>query len=111
VLVSPTGETEEVISSPIGELKEETASPIARMQEVTASPTVIPCGEWVTWQRAIQILHTGAVTQIFQTHRLDVEITLEGDCLIRTKEPSIDAIFREIDDCGSLCEGIILATE
>jgi len=51
------------------------------------------------------------VTEVFQSHALDVEINLKDGTKISTKEPKIDAIFGLIDTCGEKCKDIIKATE
>jgi hypothetical protein len=51
------------------------------------------------------------VTQIFQTHALEVTLTLEDGRQLHTIEPHIDAIFQEIQTCGAPCADILMATE
>jgi hypothetical protein len=74
-------------------------------------PNPLPCGEEVEWDLAVKILHQGNVEQVVQLHSLKVTLLLEGDCEITTIEPSIDEIFAEVQKCGDVCEGMILATE
>ena len=63
------------------------------------------------WQTAVEILNTGQVTEAYQTHNLQVTLTLVDGRQIKTVEPSIDEIFREIEICGDICSNIILITE
>ncbi len=65
----------------------------------------------VDWQTVVEILNTGQVTEVFQTHSLHVTLTLADGSEIKTVEPSIDEIFREIELCGDICSNIILVTE
>jgi len=65
----------------------------------------------VVWSVAIQVLYTGHVTHIFQSHHLDVTLQLKNGTVLTTKEPTIDAIFDEVARCGEPCRNIVMATE
>ena len=65
----------------------------------------------VNWETAIEILNSGEVEMVAQLHSLDVYLTLKDGSEIHTVEPSIDAIFQEVELCGQPCREIILATE
>lgn len=65
----------------------------------------------VSWNEAIRILNSGEVEKVFQTHNLDVTLTLEDGRSIKTKEPDIDYIFDEIKKCGNPCKNMVIATE
>lgn len=65
----------------------------------------------VDWETAVEILNSGDVEMVAQLHSLDVYLTLKDGTEIHTVEPTIDAIFREVDQCGRPCAKIILATE
>ncbi len=65
----------------------------------------------VVWSVAIQVLYTGQVTHIFQSHHLDVTLQLKNGTVLTTKEPTIDAIFHEVTRCGDPCRNIEMATE
>jgi hypothetical protein len=67
--------------------------------------------EEIDWQKAIEILHSGQVTEIMQTHNLEVTLALAGGSQIKTIEPAIDEIFREVERCGGKCSQILLITE
>jgi uncharacterized protein YpmB len=67
--------------------------------------------EEVDWKTTIEILNTGQVTEVVQSHNLDVTLTLEDDSQIKTIEPLLDDIFRQIELCGSVCREILLITE
>lgn len=77
--------------------------------EARIEPTPYP-GE-VDWETAIEILNSGEVEMAAQLHNLTVTLTLKDGTVIRTVEPSIDAIFDEVEKCGQPCSGIALATE
>lgn len=78
-----------------------------------ASPTPIPSpfpGQ-VGWNTAVDIIHSGQVEMVVQLHSLDVTLILKDGTEIHTIEPTIDAVFQEIDKCGLPCNEIIIATE
>jgi hypothetical protein len=77
-----------------------------------ASSASLPAdGATIPWEQAVQLLHDGHVTQIFQAHSLQVTLTLSNGATITTIEPSIDEIFFEVERCGAPCAGIPMATE
>lgn len=78
----------------------------ATMHETSAEGAEI-----VDWETAVSILNSGDVVEIFQTHSLDVTLTLADGRIIKTVEPAIDDIFHAIDDCGEPCSNILMATE
>jgi hypothetical protein len=65
----------------------------------------------VSWEEAIEILNSGEVVGAYQLHSLEVTLELRDGSMITTQEPNIDDIFREVERCGSACQGIVLATE
>ena len=65
----------------------------------------------VSWVEAIEILNSGEVVGVYQLHSLEVTLELRNGSMITTREPNIDDIFREVERCGSPCQGIMLATE
>jgi hypothetical protein len=77
-----------------------------------ASSASLPAdGATIPWEQAVQLLHDGQVSQIFQAHSLQVTLTLSNGATITTIEPSIDEIFFEVERCGAPCAGIPMATE
>jgi len=66
-----------------------------------ATPTPYPSE--VDWETAVEILNTGEVEMVTQLHSLDVMLTMKDGSEIHTVEPTIDAIFAEIDKCGEPC--------
>ncbi len=67
--------------------------------------------EEADWKTAVEILNTGRVTEVMQSHTLEVILTVENGSQIKTIEPAIDDIFREVELCGKICQGIVLITE
>jgi hypothetical protein len=70
-----------------------------------------PSDQSVVWSVAIQVLYTGQVTRIFQSHHFDVTLELKNGTVLTTKEPTIDAISYELRKCGDPCKNIVFATE
>jgi hypothetical protein len=73
------------------------------------TPTPYPAE--VDWETAVEILNTGDVKVVMQAHNLDVYLTMKDSSEIKTVEPQIDAIFREIEACGRPCRDIVQVTE
>lgn len=67
--------------------------------------------EVVDWETAVSLLNSGEVVEIFQTHSLDVTLTLADGHTVKTVEPAIDDIFTAVEDCGEPCSNILMATE
>lgn len=65
----------------------------------------------VDWETAVEILNSGDVEMVTQLHSLDVTLTMKDGSVIHTVEPTIDAIFAEIEQCGEPCSQIMMATE
>jgi hypothetical protein len=65
----------------------------------------------VAWPAAVEILHAGEVEAVYQLHSLEVTLVLKDGREVKTIEPRIDEIFVEIEECGPVCAGIIMATE
>jgi hypothetical protein len=65
----------------------------------------------VSWEEAIEILNSGEVQGVYQLHSREVTLHLKDGSWIKTTEPGLDDIFREVEKCGSVCEGVTLATE
>jgi hypothetical protein len=75
------------------------------------SPALPAEGATIPWAQAVELLHGGHVTMVVQAHSLDVTLTLDNGAVVHTVEPSIDAIFAEIQACGAPCANIVQATE
>jgi hypothetical protein len=75
------------------------------------SPALPADGAVIPWEEAVDLLHSGHVTQVFQAHSLRVTLTLDNGATVSTTEPSIDQIFFEIEACGAPCANIAQATE
>ncbi len=65
----------------------------------------------VSWDVAVEIIHSGQVETAAQLHNLQVTLYLKDGQVIETTEPSIDAIFQEVEKCGQPCSDMMLATE
>ncbi len=74
-------------------------------KQVDSTPTE------VSWEQAVAIVNSGEVEQVFQSHALEVRLTLDNGQVFVTTEPQIDDIFAVVQACGEKCEDIILATE
>jgi hypothetical protein len=79
------------------------------LEKNTDASTAWP-GE-VDWATAIEILNSGQVIEVVQSHDLEVTLTLEDGNQLKTIEPALDEIFQEIKLCGSDCREILLITE
>jgi len=66
---------------------------------------------YVSWDNAIITLNSGKVSYVIQTHSLDVRLGLKDGGIIKTREPKIDDILREIEKCGDLCKDIQVILE
>jgi hypothetical protein len=65
----------------------------------------------VSWEEAIEILNGGEVIGVYQLHSREVTLQMKDGSWIKTMEPHLDDIFREVEKCGAVCEGVTLATE
>jgi hypothetical protein len=66
---------------------------------------------FVDWPTAVQWIMDGKVIQVAQTHDLQVILDLKSGDQWQTVEPSIDDVFKVINECGKPCENMILMTE
>ena len=74
-----------------------------------ATPTPYP--DEIAWEQVAELLATGEVDSVFQTHALDVTFQMKDGSQISTVEPGIDDIFRLVDECGDPCADLVLSTE
>jgi len=63
------------------------------------------------WETAIEILNTRKVTEVVQSHNWEVTLRLEDGSQIKTLEPALDEILRQIERCGNVCREILIGTE
>ena len=68
-------------------------------------------GDMVSWEQAVAMILNGEVTQVFQTHDLQVTISLKDGRSLTTTEPAIDDVMQVIETCGAPCQNIAIATE
>lgn len=71
----------------------------------------LPILKQYTWEDAVDFIQQGVVEKVFQSHALDVELYLKNGIKIDIVEPTIDAVFKEIKKCGTLCEDVVMGTE
>ena len=70
-----------------------------------------PANGEVSWAEALEVLNSGEVKLVSQTHDLQVSLVLNDGRTIKTISPSIDAIFQAIRECGDACSNIVQMTE
>ena len=63
----------------------------------------------ISWVEAVEFIRNCEVDMLFQTHALDVYITLEGGERVRAIEPTIDEVFRVLQEAP--CPQVPVATE
>lgn len=66
---------------------------------------------YVDWSKAVEIIHSGKVSTIFQEHSRAVSLILGDGSTYVSLEPAIDEIYSIVEKCGFPCEGITLWTE
>jgi hypothetical protein len=64
---------------------------------------------FIAWAHTAQFIERCEVTQVMQTHALDVYFTLKTGGRLRAVEPVIDEVFRALET--SSCPDIVVATE
>lgn len=68
-------------------------------------------GNVVDWETAVFLINSGAVTEIGQTHSLDVDLFFADGQRLETVEPAIDDVFDVVRKCGEPCAHIAMMTE
>ena len=76
-----------------------------------SDPAPTPYPSEIAWHDVPDLLATGEVETVFQTHALAVTFLMRDGSEIETTEPRIDDIFRLVDECGAPCVETALATE
>jgi len=66
---------------------------------------------FISWHQARELILGCRVSAVMQTHALDIYLTLKDGREIRAVEPTIDEIFRVVDEAKARCGAIQLATE
>ncbi len=59
----------------------------------------------------MEILYSGQVKFVMQSHNLKVDMTLKDGTVLQTVEPAIDMIWHDYYLCGDPCKDTIFATE
>lgn len=65
----------------------------------------------VSWEEAQDLILSGQVVSVAQAHSLEVWMQLEDGTTVITTEPGIDDVFAVIEECGTPCSNIAIATE
>ncbi len=65
----------------------------------------------ISWQTAQEMIQSGQVKAVSQSHSLRVSLTLQDGRELQTTEPQIDDVIRVVKQCGEPCRDILIATE
>ena len=68
-------------------------------------------GDLANWDQAMAMILNLEVKQVTQTHDQQVTLLLKDGRMLITREPSIDEVFKVIEQCGDPCKEIVVATE
>jgi hypothetical protein len=87
--------------------------PTAPAMTAQAEPVLpdLKDGANVDWAQVKDIIFSGQVVKVGQTHALNVTITLKDGRTFKTVEPAIDDVINLVKACGDLCKDIKIATE
>ena len=88
-------------------------SPVAQSLVAQTDPVYpeLKDGAEVAWSQVKDIVYSGQVVKIGQTHDLNVYLTLKDGRTFKTVEPTIDDILKIVQACGTLCKNIKVATQ
>jgi hypothetical protein len=67
--------------------------------------------EEIGWDKAKEMILTGAVETLSQTHDRKVMLDLKDGSRFTTTEPTLDDIFKVVEQCGKKCSNISMITE
>lgn len=84
---------------------------IRRLEGVESIPMSPPGSLFVTWPTVVRLMESCAVRGAFQSHALDVAVSLKDGRSLRTVEPVIDEIFKVEERTRAVCGSITIATE
>jgi hypothetical protein len=65
----------------------------------------------VSWEQVVFHIERCEAAMVFQTHALDVYVNLKDGSRVHAKEPTIDDVFRVLDQTRDECGIIPVATE
>jgi uncharacterized lipoprotein len=68
-------------------------------------------GEKVLWSQATAMILHGEVTKVSQSSDQYVTLFLKDGRTLLSREPSMDAVFEFLDQCGGACKNIERVTE
>jgi hypothetical protein len=71
----------------------------------------LPTPTVITWSAAENLILSGDVQQVMQTHSRQVTLVHQDGRSFITTEPVIDDVFKVIQKCGAKCANMALATE
>jgi hypothetical protein len=63
------------------------------------------------WEQAKELILAGNVETLTQSHDRTVILVLKDGSQLTTKGPVLDDIFRLVEQCGTKCSEIMIATE
>ena len=66
---------------------------------------------FLDWSQAEALILKGDVSEVYQTHTLNVTLVLIDGKIFLTVEPEIDEVFKVVERCGDLCKSVIQTTE
>ncbi len=65
----------------------------------------------ISWKTAQEMILSGQVKAVSQSHSLQVSLTLKDGRVLHTVEPHIDDVISMVKQCGDTCRDILIATE
>jgi hypothetical protein len=68
-----------------------------------------PGNVYISWPQAVELIEKCAITEVVQTHSMDVHITLPDKSRLTTVEPRIDEVFTVLQKAN--CSNVVIATE
>lgn len=66
---------------------------------------------FIPWEQVVGLIHDCRVETAVQTHDREVTLKLDSGVEVRSIEPEIDQVFRELEACGECCLDVVLVTE
>jgi|GEM_PF-4315976 len=70
-----------------------------------------PGSTFIAWPHAMSFIRACAVRSLTQTHALDIYLLLNDGQYLRTVEPTIDEVFRVVQEVQEVCSTMSVATE
>lgn len=76
-----------------------------------ASTAESPLTNAINWTAAIEMINAGRVIGLYQTSDGVITLTLDDESTVQTAEPSADAIYDELEQCGDVCASIFVISD